>query len=202
MTWRQKPTRAAVRSLKPGASRHAASPEPTNPEAQGLEPGARLQRDAYVTALAMLARRELSEQQVRQRLSRKGHAPEDVDDAVAKLKSERSLDDSRVAAAIARTETAIKRRGRLRVRQQIQQAGISGEVAKQALDAVFEDVDDEALLQAALGKRLRYGRPIEDDREFQRLYRYLATQGFESDRILRALNARRSRGTSTDDEPA
>lgn len=157
---------------------------------------------SYIDALKMLGRRELSEQQVRQRLARKGHAPDEVDEAVTRLKAERALDDSRVAAAIARTETSIKRRGRLRVKQQIQQAGISGEVAKQALDAVFEDVDDDALLEAALGKRLRHGRAIEDDREFQRLYRYLATQGFESGRILKALNARRSRGTSVDDEPA
>lgn len=157
---------------------------------------------SYIDALKMLGRRELSEKQVRDRLARKGHAPEDIDDAVARLKAERALDDARVAAAIARTETTIKRRGRLRVKQQIQQAGISGEVAKQALDAIFDDVDDEALLEAALGKRLRHGRAIEDDKEFQRLYRYLATQGFESARILKALNARRSRRTSIDDEPA
>lgn len=156
----------------------------------------------YLDALKMLGRRELSEKQLRDRLARKGHAPEEIDAAVSRLKADRALDDSRVAEAIARTETGIKRRGRLRVKQQIQQAGISGEVAKQALDAVFADVDDEALLAAALGRRLRHGRAIEDDREFQRLYRYLATQGFESDRILKALNARRGRSTSGDDEPA
>lgn len=178
---------------RPNAKRPA--PVAGRPEARSL-------RDAYVAALGMLARRELSERQVRERLRRKGHEETDIEAAVVRLKSERALDDSRVAAAIARTETSIKRRGRLRVKQQIQQAGISGEVAKQALDAVFEDVDDEALLDAALGKRLRHGRAIEDDREFQRLYRYLATQGFESGRILEALNARRPRRTSEDDEPA
>ncbi|MFN7914605.1 MAG: regulatory protein RecX [Vicinamibacterales bacterium] len=201
MTWRQKPTRADALSPKPGASRRATSPEPIDPEGGSPEPEAR-PRDTYVTALRMLARRELSENQVRDRLARQGHAPEEIDAAVSRLKADRALDDSRVAEAIARTETGIKRRGRLRVKQQIQQAGISGEVAKQALDAVFADVDDEALLAAALGRRLRHGRAIEDDREFQRLYRYLATQGFESDRILKALHARRGRSTSGDDEPA
>ena len=140
----------------------------------------------------MLGRRELSERQVRQRLARKGYAPDDIDEAVQRLTAERALDDRRVAEAIARTETTIKRRGRLRVRRQIEQAGVSPELARQALDTVFEDVDDDALLEAALGRKLRGGRPIADDREFQRLYRYLATQGFESDRILRALNARRA----------
>jgi len=154
----------------------------------------------YLDALKMLGRRELSESQIRQRLVRKGHTEEDIDAAVKRLKDERAIDDARVAEAIARTETAVKRRGKLRVRRQIEQAGIAPAVARQALDSVFEDLDDDALLQAALGRRLRGDRLIADDREFQRLYRYLAAQGFESDRILKVLNARRSpRSTGSDD---
>ena len=154
----------------------------------------------YLDALKMLGRRELSESQIRQRLVRKGHTEEDIDAAVKRLKDERAIDDARVAEAIARTETAVKRRGKLRVRRQIEQAGIAPAVARQALDSVFEDLDDDALLQAALGRRLRGDRLIADDREFNRLYRYLAAQGFESDRILKVLNARRSpRSTGSDD---
>jgi regulatory protein len=139
----------------------------------------------------MLGRRELSERQVRERLARKGHAEADIDEAVRRLKDERAIDDRRVAEAIARTETAVKLRGKLRVRRQIESAGIAPDVARTALDGVFEQVDDEALLQAALARRLRGNRTIQDDREFQRLYRYLTAQGFESDRILNALKARR-----------
>ena len=141
----------------------------------------------------MLGRRELSEAQVRQRLARKGHAEEDVEAAIQRLKTERALDDARVADAIARTEITIKRHGRMRVRRQIESAGIAPALVKQAVDNAFGEVDDEALLQAALGRRLRGDRSITDQREFQRLYRYLTVQGFESDRILKALNARRGR---------
>lgn len=155
----------------------------------------------YIDALKLLGRRELSERQVRDRLARKGYEPEAIEDAVTRLKAERAIDDTRVAEAIARTESAVKRRGRLRVRRQIENAGISPAVARQALDAVFDQLDDDALLQAALGRRLRGDRPIEDDREFQRLYRYLAAQGYESDRILKALNARRSRSSSGPEDP-
>ena len=144
----------------------------------------------YLDALKMLGRRELSESQVRQRLVRKGHTDDEIDAAVTRLKDERAIDDTRVAEAIARTETAVKRRGKLRVRRQIEQAGIAPAVAKQALDSVFEDVDDEALLDAALGRRLRGDKLIADDREFQRLYRYLLGQGFESDKVLALLRRR------------
>jgi len=151
---------------------------------------------AYLDGLKMLARRELSERQVRQRLARKGYEPDAIDDAVARLRSERALDDARVAEAIARTETSVRRRGRLRVQMRIQSAGIDKSIAKRAVAGVFETIDDDALIEAALNKRLRGRDEIADDREFQRLYRYLAGQGFEADRIMKALTARRT-GTMT-----
>jgi regulatory protein len=138
----------------------------------------------------MLARRELSEAQVRQRLARKGHDEEAIDAAVARLREARAIDDERVAAAIARTETSIRRRGRLRVRRQIEHAGIAPPTAKRAVDDVFGDIDADAHLQASLAKRLRGRETIADPREFQRLYRYLVTQGFEPDRALAALKKR------------
>ena len=141
----------------------------------------------------MLARRELSEAQVRQRLARKQHDTDAIDEAIARLREERAIDDARVAEAIARTETSIRRRGKLRVRMQIERAGIAKGVAKDAVDAVFDSIDDDALIEASLQKRLRGRNTIADDREFQRLYRYLAAQGFESDRIIRLLNGRRHR---------
>ena len=150
--------------------------------------------NAYIDGLKMLARRELSEHQVRERLARKGHEDDAIEVAIARLREERALDDARVAEAIARTETSIRRRGKLRVRMQIQRAGIDKSIAKRAVDDVFGTIDDEALIEASLSKRLRGRETIADDREFQRLYRYLAGQGFESDRIMKLLATRRRRG--------
>ena len=132
----------------------------------------------------MLARRELSEAQVRQRLARRGETRESIDQAVARLKAEGSIDDERVAGAIARSETSLRKRGRRRVQQRIEAAGISKAIASRAVDEVFQDLDPDALLLASLAKRLRGRERIADDREFQRLFRYLSAQGFDSDRIL------------------
>jgi regulatory protein len=142
---------------------------------------------AYVDGLKMLGRRELSEAQVRQRLARRGHDEESIDAAVARLKSDRSLDDERVAGAIARSETSLRKRGQLRVRRRIEAAGIAAPIAQRAVDDTFQEIDGDALIAAALAKRLRGREVIEDDREFQRLYRYLSSQGFESDRIVTLL---------------
>jgi regulatory protein len=147
--------------------------------------------EAYLDGLKMLARRELSEAQVRQRLSRRGHAADDIDTAVTRLKNERAIDDARVAEAIARTETNVRRRGKLRVARQIQSAGISKADARRAVNEIFEDIDPDALIASALAKRLRGGATILDDRQFGRLYRYLIGQGFEHDHVMKVLSARR-----------
>ena len=148
-------------------------------------------RRAYLDALRMLGRRELSEAQIRQRLARREHDPEAIDGAVAQLIEERAIDDNRVAQAIARLETGVRKRGKLRVRRKIESAGISPATAKRALDEVFGNLDDDDLLEAALAKRLRRGSGVGDDRDFNRLYRYLVGQGFEPQRVLALLRKHR-----------
>ena len=148
--------------------------------------------NAYLTALYQLARRELSEAQLRQRLSRRGFTPDDIDDAVTRLRQDGSVDDARVAAAIARTQLSLKRRGERRVRREIEAAGIASALAERAVAEVYAEVDADALLNAVLDRRLG-ARRLDDDREMARLYRYLVGQGFESDRAMAALRKRRSR---------
>ena len=145
----------------------------------------------YLDALKMLARRELSEAEVRQRLGRHGHDSDAIDEAIGRLKEERSIDDRRVAEAIARTQTAVKGRGRLRVRQRLASAGIGAADSKRAIEEVFAELDDDSLIEAAISKRLRERMTLGSDAEFRRLYRYLIGQGFEHDHIMRALTARR-----------
>jgi regulatory protein len=144
----------------------------------------------------MLARRELSEARLRERLARRGHQPDLIDEAVSRLREERALDDARVAEAIARTEMSVRRRGKLRVRLQMERAGIDSETARRVADEAFTGLDaggGDSLIEASLARRLPIGRMIENDREFQRLYRYLIGQGFEADPIFRLLNSRRRR---------
>jgi regulatory protein len=142
---------------------------------------------AYGAGLKMLARRELSESQLRHRLARKEYPADEIDAAIERLKANRSLSDERVAGAIARMETGIRKRGKLRVKRQIEAAGISSAVAQRAIDEVFETIDPDALLAASLQKRLRGRERIADQREYARLYRYLLGQGFDSAQIGRAL---------------
>jgi regulatory protein len=141
----------------------------------------------------MLARRELSEKQVRQRLARKGFGVADIDEAVDRLKSERTIDDARVAGAIARIETGARKRGLLRVRQRLAAAGIASSTADAAVEEIASQVDLDAMLVQALERRLRGRETIADEREMARLYRQLTSQGFERDRVMRLLRSRSHR---------
>ena len=144
--------------------------------------------DAFTIALTLLSARELSETQLRARLTRRKLDPDDIDTAIARLKQDGTLDDRRVAVALARLESAIRRRGRARVMQKIRQAGIDGSIAEAAVAEVFQDVDENELLQHALDRRLR-GKPPRDldERGRARIVRGLMAQGFTLESILARL---------------
>ena len=149
-----------------------------------MEPG----RDAFTTALTLLSARELSETQLRTRLLRRKLDPSDIDSALARLKEDGTLNDRRVARAIARMESEIKHRGRARVIQKIRQAGIDGDTAEDAVREVFEDVDENALLEHAMERRLRgKSRRDLDEKQRARIVRALMAQGFRLENILKRL---------------
>jgi regulatory protein len=144
--------------------------------------------DAYITALTMLSSRELSEAQLRTRLKRREIAPDEIEEAITRLKADRTLNDRRVALAIARMESAIKHRGRSRVLQKIRQAGIDDDTAQDAVREVFEEVDEDAMLDQAFDRRLRGKTAKElDEKGRARIVRGLVAQGFRFEAVLKRL---------------
>ena len=149
---------------------------------------------AYVAGLTLLSRRELAEAQLREKLARRKFDADEIDDAIARLRSERALDDRRTALACARTEVRVKRRGRARVVRQIEALGIARNVAREAVAEVFAEVDETELLQQALERRLRGGTELSDPAAFRRVHRYLLGQGFDPERVTALLRQRRRSG--------
>lgn len=142
---------------------------------------------ARALALRWLAARELTAAQVRSRLHRRRFPPDVIEETIAALQRDGLLDDQRAAEAWARHETAIRRRGRRRVLMRLQAIGVDAEVAERAVARVFADVDEDRQIADALARRLR-GAPVPGDpRERARLARWLLAQGFDGDRIRRAL---------------
>jgi regulatory protein len=163
--------------------------------------------DAYVTALRLLARRELSEAQVRTRLARREFEPDAIDAAVARLQSERALDDRRTALACARTEATVKRHGQRRALRAVEGLGIDRELARAAVAEVFGEIDEDALVAQALDRKLRHPPSRKatarqavsfETALARRLSRYLLAQGFDPSRVHAAIRIRLK--TLTDDE--
>ncbi|HVL65866.1 MAG TPA: regulatory protein RecX [Vicinamibacterales bacterium] len=142
---------------------------------------------AYADGLKLLARRELSASDLRARLLDREHPPEAVDTAIARLKEIGALDDARVARAYARTASKIKGRGRLRVTRELQAMGISREVIAAAVAEVFGELDERALIERAIQKKLRGGRRPSTLQERARLYQFLMRQGFTPAAVSAAL---------------
>lgn len=141
--------------------------------------------DAYAAGLAMLARRELSTAQVRQRLARKGFGPDQVDGAVERLQRAGALDDERTARLLARRSAQIRMHGRLRAIRELQGRGIGPDLARRAVDAVYDELDEQALLEQVLVRRLN--GPLDNRGALRRMYQQLVRQGFDTAAVLAAL---------------
>ena len=145
------------------------------------------QRSAYVDALYLLARRELSERQLRGHLTEREHQPDEIDVAINRLREEGSVDDGRVARAFARTALKVKGRGRLRIQRELHEIGIPKDTAAAALAEIFADVDERTLITRAIEKKLRGGRKIDSPAAYARVYQYLMRQGFSPGGVSAAL---------------
>ena len=147
----------------------------------------------------MLARRELTEKELRDRLIEHDHPREEIDRVVSHLLESKALDDARVARAYARTAADVKGRGRLRVMRELHQMGVARETATDAIAEVFADVDERTLIAKALRKKMRGKARISDAAEHARLYQFLMRQGFTPAGIVAAL---RKLGGRTDGDDA
>ena len=154
---------------------------------------------AYLAALKLLARRELSVDGVRARLRDREYPEPDITAAIDHLLETGALDDARVARAYARTASTVKGRGRLRVTRELQAMGIERQVAAEAIAEVFGELDERTLINRAIQKKLRGRRTLKDAAERARLFQYLMRQGFSPAAITHALRALGDRGEDGDD---
>ncbi|MFN2443993.1 MAG: regulatory protein RecX [Vicinamibacterales bacterium] len=146
--------------------------------------------DVYTIALRLLAARDLSEAQLRVRLVRRECVAQEVESTIEKLKRDGALDDARVARAVARFEAAVRQRGRGRALQRIRSLGIDASLAAEAVDEVFGELNETALLDRALERRLKGTAPASLDRAaIARIVRGLLGQGFQAAAIFRRLRA-------------
>ena len=144
----------------------------------------------------MLARGDLSRAQVRERLLRQGFTESEIEEALQRLEAEGAVDDRRTAAAYAHQSATVKLRGRARTLQELHARGISRPHARAAVDDAYASLDEAALLDRAVRRRL-HGK-IHSRGHLRRLYQALLRQGFDSGAITHALRSKTDFDTGPD----
>ena len=125
--------------------------------------------------------------QLRERFRKRKFESQAIEDALDRLRQQGALDDRRTAFAYARTAVRLTARGRRRILQEIIARGINKDIAHEAVEITFAEVDEAKVLARALAKRLN--GPIQDAAHLRRLHRSLQQQGIPTSLIVPALAA-------------
>lgn len=132
---------------------------------------------AFEKAVDYLARGMKTEKQMRDYLQKKGYSLEIVNVVVGKLKDYRYVDDKRFAQLY--VEQNVKSKGQRRLKQELQQKGISSARAEEAAQTDSETEWENAL---ALAQKYMRGKTC-DLKNLQRLQRYLLSRGYGFDTV-------------------
>ncbi|MBS2024930.1 MAG: regulatory protein RecX [Deltaproteobacteria bacterium] len=136
-------------------------------------------------ALRLLSSRERTVRELDQQLQKQGVTPDERAAALARVKELGYIDDASVARARATRQVGKGEAPRL-VQQKLLRQGIAAGAAQEAVSAASEGKTEVELAKAALDKRLR-GRPVRDDKERQRLLRFLMGRGHRPSAAFAAL---------------
>ncbi len=157
-------------SLRKRAPRRSAAPDPHDSEA------------AERAAVTLLARRDHACGELAGKLRERGYDAEVIEALIANLRSRRLLDDERYAGHFVDYHRA-RGQGPLRIRRDLETAGVDPAVADTALETVAGWADLARRVRAR-----RFGRKLPDSwREKGRQARFLQYRGFSSDHIRLAL---------------
>ncbi len=141
-------------------------------------------RSARDTALALLARREHSQQELRQKLAHRGFDADEVSALLDSLSTERLQSDARFVESYIHARQT-RGFGPNRIRMELRERGIADLLIDQQLDERAEHWRD--LLRAQYRKR--YGDSlICDYAERARRGRFLQQRGFSTEMVARLLS--------------
>ena len=140
---------------------------------------------AYDYALNLLTARPYTARNLRRKLVQKGFAAPVVDTAMERLLGNGLVDDKRYAAQFARGQLLGPGASKRRIRQQLYQRGIPGEVADLAIETVIEEeaVDLEAVVERDARKKAASLAGLAAVVIRRRLYAHLARRGYDVDEI-------------------
>ena len=141
-------------------------------------------------ALKLLGGRAHSSGEMREKLRRRAAKLGEVDEVLARLKDHGYLNDQRFAETFAAARLANDKFGRTRVIQDLRQRRVAPAVAERAARQVYEDVNEESLIEAWIRRKYRLApreHLFQEDKDLASAYRRLLHAGFRTGDIVRVL---------------
>ncbi len=124
---------------------------------------------------------------IRNKILKKGFSPAEAEKMIAYLIANKYIDDARYSRAYAVDKVRFSGWGRMKVRIGLRAKGMSDSVITQALGYIPEIEYSEALQKVLLAKAKSLD--LMDVKDRQKLYRHLASRGFESQLIITAMRS-------------
>jgi len=143
----------------------------------------------YDYAVKALGRRMRSESELRRlmklRVEQGERGEAAIANVVSRLREHGYLNDAAFAETYARLRQENEKLGQRRVRQQLQQKGVDGDLIAETLEARYGETNEEALGREHL-ERKHIHKP-ENEKETARVMRRLVAAGFSTGTIYRIL---------------
>jgi len=146
----------------------------------------------YLAGLRILQYRFNSEGELRRKLRAKKYEKDEIDATVERLRREKWLDDERFAGAFVRSRVN-KRIGPVRIRKELQAAGVDSSAAEKAVEENLDAEREEESLRELYQKRARiltrrHGADYLATGEGRnKLAAYLLKQGYDAALVYQAL---------------
>jgi regulatory protein len=146
-------------------------------------------RNAFASALRRLSRRDHSEAELRAKLLDEGHEVEAVDDAVARAKAARYVDDKTYAERYTRSRLVLQGKGRGHIRHGLRRRGVAGTLVDGALRQAAADGLEQEALDAVAAKYWRLHARVAPPDRLRRLWAFLIRRGFPAGLVHARLRA-------------
>lgn len=154
---------------------------------------------SYADALSYLSRKPRTAYEISMRLKEKGWGEETVNDVIHRLHTEGYLNDAAYAQEWASQRVKLRGKGKLWVRHELRQKGVSKPLIEEALGEVSEDDEfASAMLLGAKKWRGTSGEPLDKKRKTGAFLQRRGFSGKIVSKVLRELS--REDGMNAEDE--
>jgi regulatory protein len=147
------------------------------------------EEELYDVALRALMRRAHSEQEMKQKLSRRSKNELLVRVVLARLKENGQLNDERYAKQFARTRTESRKQGKFRIARDLRARGVSDKLIESALGDSTDETAQTEMIRQRIERKLKSFRGEIDEKKMASIYGSLLRAGFSADLIRRELKS-------------